>query len=120
MTSRLFVLSLFAAAVSLGACGKQGDLERPAPLFGAKAREAYAKEQALKDKKGPDGNGTPNASGENNAGDATDVVAPAPDTAQTTPLPQRTAPIPGSGPDPFSSGPQGALPNPYADPNRSR
>lgn len=39
------VLAIGAAALALGACGKQGDLERPGPLWGEKAKADYAAEQ---------------------------------------------------------------------------
>jgi hypothetical protein len=43
MTIRLV---LFAAALlGLAACGRQGDLERPAPLFGERARAEYEAER---------------------------------------------------------------------------
>lgn len=35
-----------AAAGLVSACGVQGDLERPAPLFGEAARAEFAREQA--------------------------------------------------------------------------
>jgi hypothetical protein len=121
MTSRLLLLAaLLTGAAGLSACGLQGDLERPAPLFGANAKAAYAKEQAAKEQRGADGNAQPNASGEDNAGDDTDAVTPARDTGFSTPLPPRTAPITGQSPDPFRSGPSGALPDPYNNPNRSQ
>lgn len=119
MTSRIFMIALLAGAAGLSGCGLQGELERPAPLFGDGARAAYEKQQAA-EKLGEDGNAEPNASGEDNAGDATDTVVPAPDTDQTTPLPPRTAPITGQSPDPFRGGPPGALPDPYNNPDRSR
>lgn len=37
---------LFAAALSLAACGKQGVLEQPAPLFGARAKAEYEARKA--------------------------------------------------------------------------
>ena len=52
-------LVAFAAAAALGACGKQGDLERPAPLWGDKAKADYAAQQrqaAEAKAKGPGGN----------------------------------------------------------------
>ena len=36
----------FAALVALSACGKQGALDRPAPLFGSRARAEYEAERA--------------------------------------------------------------------------
>ena len=121
MTARLLLIAaLTTCAAGLSGCGLQGDLERPAPLYGQNAREAYAREQARKETLGADGNAQPNASGEDNAGDATDSMRPFEDTRETTPLPPRTAPIGGQSPDPFRSGPSGALPDPYNNPNRSQ
>ena len=45
MTIRLALIA--AALLGLGACGRQGDLERPAPLFGERAKAAYEAERAL-------------------------------------------------------------------------
>lgn len=44
MTIRLALLA--AALLGLAACGRQGDLERPAPLFGERARAEYEAERA--------------------------------------------------------------------------
>jgi hypothetical protein len=41
-----------------------------------------------------------------------------PRNASGTPAPPRTLPIPGQAQDPFASKPQGALPDPYANPPR--
>lgn len=123
MTSRLALALLLASAAALSACGKQGDLERPAPLFGERAKAEYAREKAEADaaKRGSDGNAAQgNASGQNNAGDDTDVVNPPRDSAASTPLPPRTAPITGQSPDPFRGSPGGVLPDPYNNPNRSQ
>ena len=40
MISRVLILALVAAA-GLSACGRRGDLEQPAPLFGERARAEY-------------------------------------------------------------------------------
>jgi hypothetical protein len=42
MKTTLLVLGL-AAACALGACGKQGELDRPEPLFGAAKENDYDK-----------------------------------------------------------------------------
>lgn len=42
----LNVVALAAVATALAACGKQGVLERPAPLFGAHAKAQYEAEKA--------------------------------------------------------------------------
>ena len=39
------LILLAGAAVALSACGKVGELERPAPLWGAKAKADYAAQQ---------------------------------------------------------------------------
>lgn len=44
MTVRLFLFG--TAALALAACGKQGDLERPAPLYGTEAKARYQAEKA--------------------------------------------------------------------------
>jgi len=40
------LISLAAAAFALDACAKVGTLDRPAPLFGEKAKEHYRAEKA--------------------------------------------------------------------------
>lgn len=44
MTIRLVLLA--SALLALTACGRQGDLERPAPLFGERARAEYEASRA--------------------------------------------------------------------------
>jgi len=47
MIARPLVLALLmTAAVGLTACGKTGELERPAPLFGTKAKADYDAKRA--------------------------------------------------------------------------
>jgi hypothetical protein len=123
MTSRLALVALLASAAALSACGKQGELVRPKPLYGEGAKAEYARQQAEADaaKRGADGNATQrNASGRDNAGDDTDVVNPPRYDSTSTPLPPRTAPITGQSPDPFRGSTGGALPDPYNNPNRSQ
>ena len=43
---RTAVILACAAALVLGGCAKVGTLDRPAPLFGEKAKEHYRAEQA--------------------------------------------------------------------------
>ncbi|HZZ36986.1 MAG TPA: hypothetical protein VFE03_14785 [Caulobacteraceae bacterium] len=82
-----------ALTLSLSACGKQGTLERPAPLWGAK-REQYQAEQRAK------------AEQQNlKPGESAPPV-----------MPPRSAPMPGAKPDPSQSAPPGVLPDPYARP----
>jgi hypothetical protein len=42
----IMVLALSAVAGGLSACGKTGELERPAPMFGSQAKADYDKEKA--------------------------------------------------------------------------
>ncbi|WP_372784466.1 hypothetical protein [Phenylobacterium sp.] len=84
----------------LAACGKLGELEKPGPLNGvggATTRQADERQRQAQDPQRP-----------------VDTVDPR-DRA-TDPAPPRTLPIEGSGQDPTRSAPQGALPNPYANP----
>jgi hypothetical protein len=41
MIARIAIALVFVASVGLSACGKLGDLEQPAPLFGSKAKADY-------------------------------------------------------------------------------
>jgi predicted small lipoprotein YifL len=43
--NRALAIGIVAIALGLTACGKQGDLERPGPLWGDKAKAAYAAQQ---------------------------------------------------------------------------
>jgi hypothetical protein len=98
-------------ALALAACGKEGSLERPAPLFGAKAKSDFAAEkkreqrQALANRRGDNGG---------------DPAPPAPDYGQGDPAldPLRAAPPPGAAPNPFSNpNPGGLLQDPVGNPN---
>ncbi len=110
MTLRILTIALFAASAGLSACGKQGELERPAPLFGAQAKAQYEA-----DKKAEQA-----VSGNPNDPDAVLARRANDENRNTTPLPPRTAPIRGQSPNPYGSAPQGALPDPYSNPNRSQ
>ncbi len=45
MIARIAVILVFAAGIGVSACGKLGDLEQPAPLFGARAKADYERQQ---------------------------------------------------------------------------
>ena len=103
MSLRKITLALAALALAgaaLAACGKLGELEKPGPLNGAgRATERQAEEHRRQ---------------------AQDPSRPM-DTVDTRdqaidPAPPRTAPIEGSGQNPTRTAPQGALPDPYANP----
>lgn len=84
-----------ASTLALAACGKAGALDRPPPLWGDPATgEVVAPRPA--------------------AGKPVDTVDPR--TRATNPAPSRTLPIDGTSSNPSASGPQGALPDPYANP----
>jgi len=88
-----------AAAFALSGCGKQGDLERPAPLWGAKRAQYEAEQRAA-------------------AARARESEAHrrGPDEPSQPVMPARSAPMPGAKSDPNPSAPPGALPDPYARP----
>jgi hypothetical protein len=105
------VSSALVLALALGACGKVGSLDRPAPLFGANAKKEYAAEkkrehdQALANRAGDKGSNTP---------------PPPPDYGQGDPTldPQRATPVPGAATNPFSNTNSGGVfQDPVADPN---
>jgi predicted small lipoprotein YifL len=102
MSHRNRVLSgavILTLAAGLAGCGKVGALERPGPLFGQgrNTTQDADKAQRAQDPSRP-----------------VDTVDPR--DRSTDPAPPRTLPIEGTAPDPSKSAPQGALPNPYANP----
>lgn len=99
MTVRLLLIG--AAALALAACGKQGDLERPAPLFG-EARQRYLDEvaaaQKARDEKAAAGEEEQTSGGE-------PTRRRVPDRAETLRDP-RAAPLEGRPNDPGAPGPR--------------
>jgi len=99
-------MTLAAATLALAGCGKIGNLQQPAPLFGAQAQAAYAAQQQAR----------ADAAAARAAKRA--ETKEAPDDPSTRPLPQ--APY---GPqiqgrsDPFGTAPPSALGNPGTAPN---
>ncbi|MBA4010590.1 MAG: hypothetical protein C0481_01865 [Phenylobacterium sp.] len=86
----LAMIALIGAA-ALAGCGKMGELERPGPMFGK-------------------------GSGADAGADPTRAVRTVdPRTRDDRPAPPRTLPI-DSAQNPTASAPQGALPDPYANP----
>lgn len=102
MSLRLIVLAALAAASTLAACGKTGELQRPGPLFGQGRATTRAADEQVRQAQDP-----------NRPVDTVD-----PRDATTDPSPPRTLPIPGQGSDPTRTAPPGALPDPYANPRR--
>jgi predicted small lipoprotein YifL len=94
--------ALMASAAGLSACGKTGPLERPGPLFGQERNTTKAADEQTRQAQDP----------------ARPVDTVDPRDRTTDPAPPRTLPIDGQGQDPTASSPQGALPDPYANPRR--
>lgn len=101
MSAKTTALALILAATALSACGKVGTLERPGPLFGAERNTTKDADDAQR-KQDPSR--------------PVDTVDPR--DRSTDPAPPRTLPIGGLSPDPSRPAPQGALPDPYANPRR--
>jgi hypothetical protein len=93
--------ALLALSAGLSACGKVGRLERPGPLFGAERNSTRAADDAQR---------------QQDPSRPVDTVDPR--DRSTDPAPPRTLPITGTSPSPTQPAPQGALPDPYANPAR--
>jgi hypothetical protein len=103
------------ALLALGACGKQGVLDRPAPLFGSKEQAQYNAEKAAASRANGESNAAQSATSQTN-GDYTYSDGSKDPALQ----PMRSSPPPGAPPSPFDSNSiGGVLPDPYADPNRA-
>jgi predicted small lipoprotein YifL len=105
---RTFILSLGAlcAAAGIVACGKQGDLERPGPMWSAQSKaEAAAQKRAQAD-------------AASNAAAANQPIGPQSPAVQpyTTTAPASVAPIPGERTYPSGTPQEGAMPNPTSTP----
>ena len=108
-TPRLLACVVLVGALALGACGKEGQLDRPAPLFGAKAKAEYRAQQARE-------------AAARRAAKATagDPAPPPPDYQRGDPSldPMRASPVPGAPSTPFDHpNGGGALPDPFDNPN---
>jgi hypothetical protein len=91
---------LIASAGALGACGKTGELKRPAPMFGHPRAATDDQNRQGQDPSRP-----------------IRTVDPR-DAARNTPVPPRDDPIQGQSPDPMGVAPPTAMPNPYARPGQ--
>jgi predicted small lipoprotein YifL len=99
-----------ALVLAVAACGRQGELDRPGPAWGAKAKADYAAQKRAQ------------AEAATNAA-AANKVEPIPDQAmQPYANPDATPhdqPVPGAGPSPTgSSQGGGVIPNPFGQPSR--
>ncbi|MEI9889332.1 MAG: hypothetical protein WDN45_00625 [Caulobacteraceae bacterium] len=113
---RLICIGLTAAlalsSLGLSACGKQGALERPAPLLGPGSKRAQREAAA---RGAAEANQNSSATSQTN-GDYSQPSDGAKDPALT---PMRSSPPAGVSNDPFGGRSGGVLPDPYADPNRA-
>ena len=107
MTPRLLVI-LATAAVALGACGRVGALDQPAPMYGQKAKAKYQadKAAAAAARARKDDNGEPES-----------LPRDPRDSDPNLDLsPARSQPIQGQNPNPMEAPPQGVLPDPFNHP----
>lgn len=101
--ARVLTLAAVAAlAAGLAGCGKTGELQRPGPLFGQGRSTTKQADEQVRQAQDP----------------SRPVNTVDPRDAAIDPAPSRTIPIPGQSPNPFGAGPQGNLPDPYANPRR--
>jgi hypothetical protein len=114
MTIRIAICAVSLAAMSLGACGKQGSLDRPAPLIGERAKAEYRAQRAAAARGA--GEASPNSSATSQTNG--DYSQPSDGSKDPALKPMRSDPIPGASPSPFSSSTGGLLPDPFNDPNR--
>lgn len=94
------IAALLLAAAPLAGCGKLSELERPGPIFGAGRNTTKGADESARQAQDPN----------------RPVNTIDPRQRYTDPAPARTLPIEGSGSNPAALGPQGALPDPYANP----
>jgi hypothetical protein len=102
MRQAILALAGLSAIVAIASCGKQADLQRPAPMWGAKAKADYAAQKRAQADKA------------SNATEANTAIPPQnpalapytdPGPVQQTPIPgERT--LPSGGADPNGQGPQ--------------
>lgn len=109
MISSKAALALLAAAGMLVGCGKQGELDRPAPLIG-KAQAGPGQAKLTRDAAAARARGDGAANSDPPAPQSVDEVR-----NQGLPT-QRERPIPGVSQGPNSPGPPGVLPDPVPRP----
>jgi hypothetical protein len=98
----ILAAAALSAVAAVAACGKQGDLDRPGPMWSAQTKaEAAAQKRAQAD-------AASNATAANRTiGPQNPAVVP-----YTTTEPARVAPIPGERTYPSGTPQEGAVPNP--------
>ena len=106
MRTLILFLATASLAVAVAGCGKQGDLERPGPMWSAQDKaEASAQKRAQADA----------ASNATAAGKTIGPQNPAV-VPYTTTAPASVAPIPGERTYPSGTPQEGAMPNPSSAP----
>lgn len=110
LTLTLAVGSVLIGGALLGGCGKTGNLEQPAPMFGQQAKAQYAADKKAQ----------ADAQARRNAARKAQQSGPIVDDPDSQPAPQGpyNPPNPGHNSDPFQTGPQGSLPQPGTAPDR--
>ena len=102
MRTLILMLAGSSVAAGLAACGKQGDLDRPGPMWSAQTKAEYAAQKRAQ------ADAASNAAASNQPiGPQNPAVAP-----YTTTEPARVAPIPGERTYPSGTPQEGAMPNP--------
>jgi hypothetical protein len=96
---------LLAASLSVGGCGKQGLLERPAPLFGSRARAEYEAQKAAEAQASANAAARRDGQPVDNSNNGPRSTSEVRDPAQIL-SPARSAPVVGA-----PSGPGGAPPS---------
>jgi hypothetical protein len=112
MKSRVLICAALVGVVGLAACGKQGSLDRPGPLFGSKKSEARREREAAARANDLPSNGSAATSQTNG-----DYSQPSDGAKDPALLPFRSNP-PAGAPNPRGTGGNGLIPDPTADPNR--
>ena len=112
MTPRLTLLALAGATLALAGCGRTGELERPAPMFGSPAPAAASSSMTAEQRARMDAE---------RSGDVDETPQSVQELRRQAEInPPRSQPIPGANPDPNAAQPPGAIPDPYnypSDPN---
>lgn len=107
--TRLALLFTLAATLALGACGKVGALEQPAPLYGTKAQADHqAGTQAAADK----------AQAKRDQDQIEHLPTEKPYDPNADPSPSRLVPVTGERPAPNAPPSPGVLPDPINQPPR--
>jgi hypothetical protein len=109
MISRSVMVALVFTAAALAGCGKTGELDQPAPMWGEKAKAEYAAKKKAEAQQRAEEDAARKAT-------PTSSVVDDPTNQPLTQAPY-APPLPSSTSNPRAGGPQGALGNPGSGPN---